>query len=688
MASYSYEPLPPIAEQGQTPPFTRLMCLNPGSGEQPLECTLSIIDPTNSPVRYEALSYVWGTERAENPIRCHGGTISITANLERALRDLRLPYLIRPLWVDAICINQQDVDERARQVAYMRLVYQHAGRVVVYLGPSDAGRKRAFARARELCDFRAMLLESLPESAHQATFPSQTSTRIDEMMLDALNADPQPKDDLTVLFKSTYFERVWCIQEVAASRECIAKSGDAEINFYDLLSVASLMEPLEIESGQVRPRALKLWLMVHHQRNREYRPDRLQVQGSIGGILLVLMNIRNFKCTDPRDRLFGILGITDEGLEPVLANMDVLITGPTLRAFHTTMQKTFAWLGKKVSTLGPNTEISRRNPAITPNYTKSAMEVYRDFTRFMVRKSPRVLDVLSHVQHTSDPTPGSHPSWVPKFDEPQSCSLIPPRLFIPGIPLTGHYRYFAVLHDCPLRGMPLEPNVLQLDGFRLDVVEAVSDSIGTDLEELREPLPLDQIWSQLFAFPLFPRPRLKYLGGHELLDTAFYVALCAGGSGLLQTMPHIVESLDNDRLKGVEVLAENAKHQALHYLTLLYGCTASTYQDLMPRPGSSVVNVEPTPVYYHMTITNAVLNKRVYRTRSGYLGIGPKFMKPGDQLVVLYGGHTPFILRQIGRDWIFVGDAYVHYWDLMTGQLVDRVRRGRTNIPVETFRLI
>ncbi|RYP53017.1 hypothetical protein DL768_001920 [Monosporascus sp. mg162] len=187
------------------------------------------------------------------------------------------------------------------------------------------------------------------------------------MMLDALNADPQPKDDLTDPFKSTYFERVWCIQEVAASKECIAKSGAAEINFYDLLTVASLIEPLEIESGQVRPRALKLWLMS----------------------------------TDPRDRLFGILGITDEGLEPVLANMDVLITGPTLRAFHTTMQKAFVWLGKKISTLGPNTEISRRNPAITPNYTKSAMEVYRDFTRFM-RSHPGFASLVgAEVQRTS-----------------------------------------------------------------------------------------------------------------------------------------------------------------------------------------------------------------------------------------------------------------------------------------------
>ncbi|RYP01748.1 hypothetical protein DL765_010832 [Monosporascus sp. GIB2] len=159
--------------------------------------------------------------------------------------------------------NYRDVDERARQVAYMRLVYQHAGRVVVYLGPGDAGRKRAFARARELCNFRAMLLESFPESARQATLPSQTSTRIDEMMPEALNADSQPKADLTDLFKSTYFERVWCIQEVAASKECIAKSGDAEINFYDLLSVASLIELLEIESGQIKPKGLKLWITIH-----------------------------------------------------------------------------------------------------------------------------------------------------------------------------------------------------------------------------------------------------------------------------------------------------------------------------------------------------------------------------------------------------------------------------------------
>ncbi len=687
MAPYIYQPLPPIADVGQTPDFTRLMCLSPGLGGQPLECTLCVIDLASSPLRYEALSYVWGIEKAVNPIVCHGGAIPITANLERALRDLRLPNMIRPLWVDAICINQQDMEERARQVAYMRLVYRHAARVVVYLGPGDAGRQRAFARARELCGYRATLLQSFRESCGQDALPPQAYTQIDGMMLEALDAESQTRDDLADLFKTTYFERVWCIQEVAASQSCIGKSGDSEIDFYDLLSLTAMMEAPR--DGKLNPSRLRLWSMIEKRRNEPQNPHKFEAEGSIGGILIVLMNIRNFKSTDPRDRIFGILGITNEGLQPVLANMDALITGGTTGRLLSRAQKAFAWLGRKIDTIGPGMEASRRNPAITPNYTKPAMEVYRDFTRFMVRKSPRVLDVLSHVQHINDPTPatpGSFPSWVPKFDESQSCSLFAPRIFLPGVPLTGHYPYFAVLHDCPLRGPPLEPNILRLDGFRVDTVEAVSDPVRIDLEE---PLPLLQIWSQLFAFPLFPRPTLKYVGGHEQLDAAFYLTLCGGGSGLIVAMAEQFRSLGHDdRLKGMETLVENAKNQARHYVTPLFACPESTYPDLVPHPKSRVIHTDPNPAYYHMAVLNLALNRKVYRTRSGYLGIGPRVMKPGDQLVVLYGGHAPFILRQSGGDWTFVGDAYVHHWDLMTGQMVDRVRRGRTNIAVETFRLV
>ncbi|KAI3324366.1 HET domain protein [Xylariaceae sp. AK1471] len=685
MATYRYEPLPPIAETGRTPPFTRLMCLNPGFGTQTLECTLSVVDLTNSPLRYEALSYVWGTEKARQPLKCHGYDILITQNLEYALQALRHPTLIRPLWVDAVCINQLDLDERVRQIGYMRLVYEYAGRVVVWLGPENPVTESALARARELCEYRAILLQTFRESAGPTTQPAQVDAQVFRMMLEELmmDAEAQSGSDLVKLLESAYFERVWCIQEVVASKECICKSGKIEFNFYDLLSLTRLVAELQ---GRHKPSSpLRFWNQVYEQRSRQWNKHALKVEGAVGKMLHVLMNMRNFQATDPRDRLFAIFGITDEGLEPVLANMDTLVSGNNAHVVSK-MQKAFAWLGKQVESLGPGLEGLRRNPAMTPNYTKPVLEVYRDFTRFMVRKSPRVLDVLSHVQHTRDPIPGTSPwpSWVPRFDEPQSCSFFPQRLFLPGIPLKGHYGYFAQLYDFPLRGSPMEPNVLQLDGFRVDEVASVS---GPTLSSGGEQLPLERVWNDLFAFPLFPRTELKYIGGTEQLDTAFFLTLCGGGIGLVLSMPDQLGEL-NDRLQGISILAEHARNQARGWLASCYGYPESAYPDLMPQ-SKAVRDKDLNPGYYHSAAWAYLFKRRVFRTSQGYLGLGPDLMKPGDHIVSLFGGHFAYVLRQVSlTDWVLVGDCYLHHWDLMTGQLAGLVRRRQVNIPIETFRLV
>ncbi|KAI1753538.1 heterokaryon incompatibility protein-domain-containing protein [Xylaria castorea] len=687
MATYHYEPLPPVSDVGKTTSFTRLMCLSPGTGAQILQCTLSIIDVANSPLRYEALSYVWGTEKAQQPMQCHGYDISITQNLGHALLALRHPTLIRPLWIDAICINQQDIDERARQVVYMKLVYQYASRVIVWLGPENPVTIRGLARARELCEYRSMLLATIREGDDLTAPPTQTNMQVNRMMLETLiaetgsaEASAQSINDLIRLFQITYFQRVWCIQEVVASKECICKSGDIEFDFYNLLSLLGLINEL---GGSQKPYSpLRFWNQIYQQRNRQWNPHALRVEASVGSMLQVLMNMRNFQATDPRDRLFAIFGISDEGLRPVLANMDAIVSGNNTR-FLSTMQRAFVWLGRQADSL----EIHRteRNPAMTPNYTKPVMEVYRDFTRFMLRKSPRVLDVLSHVQHALDPSPvTSWPSWVPKFDEPQSCSFFPHRLFLPGVPLNGHYPYFAQLHDCPLRGIPVEPNTLQLDGFRVDEVASVSGPVRIDEGGT---LPVERLWNDLFAFPLFPRTTLEYIGGLEQLDTAFLLTLCGGGIGMILSMPDQLGEL-GDRLQCLQILAEHARNQARHWLSSSCGFPNSAYQDLMPR-SEAVRGARLNLTYYHVGVWNYIHHRRVFRTRRGYLGLGPDIMKPGDQIVALYGGHIAFVLRQVSViDWVLIGDCYLHHWDLMSGQLAELVRTGRTNISVETFRLI
>jgi hypothetical protein len=153
MDRYWYQPLPPIQEMGRTPPFTRLMTLAAGNAADPLRCSLAIIN-VEDPPRYEALSYVWGKNTSESRLWCDGRPLTITPNLDRALRSLRLPTLARRLWVDAICIDQQNVEERTRQVQYMRLIYKHATQSIVWLGPKTTGVEQAFDLAWSLSRIR------------------------------------------------------------------------------------------------------------------------------------------------------------------------------------------------------------------------------------------------------------------------------------------------------------------------------------------------------------------------------------------------------------------------------------------------------------------------------------------------------------------------------------------------------
>ncbi|KAF8856107.1 hypothetical protein BDZ45DRAFT_559062, partial [Acephala macrosclerotiorum] len=116
----------------------RVLQLFPGSGEDPISCHL-IKKPIVKCGTPEALSYTWGQELATEIIRIDGKELLVTPNLHAALRRLRqdlplplpLAMLPRTLWIDAICINQEDPHERAEQVGLMRRIYKRASRLVI-----------------------------------------------------------------------------------------------------------------------------------------------------------------------------------------------------------------------------------------------------------------------------------------------------------------------------------------------------------------------------------------------------------------------------------------------------------------------------------------------------------------------------------------------------------------------------
>ena len=86
---------------------------------------------------YEALSYTWGDTSHLAAIKVDGCIYPVTSNLESALRALRDPEKAKVFWVDAICINQSDINEQGQQVRIMWDIYSSAERAVVWLGPEE-----------------------------------------------------------------------------------------------------------------------------------------------------------------------------------------------------------------------------------------------------------------------------------------------------------------------------------------------------------------------------------------------------------------------------------------------------------------------------------------------------------------------------------------------------------------------
>lgn len=117
--------------------FIRLLHLKPASDARaPIRATLTI-DRLRPEIFYEALSYCWGDLSVSESINVDGKILAVTTNLAAALRSLRRSVERRVIWIDAICINQSNIEEKNRQVSLMREIYAHSCITIVWQGPSD-----------------------------------------------------------------------------------------------------------------------------------------------------------------------------------------------------------------------------------------------------------------------------------------------------------------------------------------------------------------------------------------------------------------------------------------------------------------------------------------------------------------------------------------------------------------------
>ena len=192
MPSFQYESLP-------EPDSIRFLILEPSPDHSsPIQCSLihttlaicknDIID------HYTALSYVWGDPGASHDILVDGKSFKVTINLFHALGDLRDKVRVRRLWIDAICIDQLNIDERNIQVRIMGTIYGRAQHTVIYLGPSTKG------------------IDALFEELSVVLASDQIGSG-----WDAFEAPPMLQLVREGILSRPWFTRVWIYQELVLS---------------------------------------------------------------------------------------------------------------------------------------------------------------------------------------------------------------------------------------------------------------------------------------------------------------------------------------------------------------------------------------------------------------------------------------------------------------------------------------
>ncbi|KAL8916279.1 MAG: hypothetical protein Q9208_008608 [Pyrenodesmia sp. 3 TL-2023] len=683
MSHYCYQPLPPIAKWGMTPPFTRLMLLAPGNGLDPLVCSLTIVDIQNAP-QYEALSYVWGHDLASQPVWCEGGFIPIKSNLDVALRNLRLPGQSRRLWVDALCIDQGNTSERTRQVGYMRLVYKHAARTIVWLGLKSPGIEEVFQLAELVADLKSVHQPSPSAGSLPADEPATDESMLElPLITEVFNAHLETVTRLMDFFERQYFMRIWCVQEIVVSSWCTAKCEDLEVNFMSLLS--TIIHVYMRRSSFLTGQPFQCWnfLYMLKQPGRSNVPNLYghEIEGSVGPLRFLLASTRDFQATDARDKVFSLLGISDEGLMPVLGQTTVFLadSDSLMARLWRQVQRRVANRAERLNETRPGKDFGR-NRALKADYSKSTVEVYRDLTRFLMRSSRGMLGVLSHVQHIEDPsTSDTFPSWVPKWHQPWSASIIGDVGFYVAGMCNGHSRSFATIHDNHLSRPSVRPDILSIGGYYVDQVISVSPVFEC---AIGEELPIQAAWSHLFDAPFSQLAPHPYRTG-EILQMAFCQSLQAGwlGSALNRGPESVLRVAFTPNLK--DRFTQQAHADAAAYVLLcLSDChpLTSVLESLQHAAarGSSVHYTQGARIICH--------SRRVYMTQKGFLGIGPKIMKNGDEVCVLFGGRVPYILRPVQDHHVFIGETYVHDEDVMLGKLITAVQSHK-QLPTVTYEI-
>ena len=416
---YSYNQLPKDRS------MIRLIELLGGDDPQ-IHCKMHVVDledtrslPGNGRRgKYEALSYTWQSQTLSNYIICDGKVLYVTQILYDALRTLRRVTTSRFLWIDQLCINQEDVIERNCQVRLMRIIYNRAELVIAWLGLENDYTAAAFQLVQTIFTKHVspdVSLDAEPEDIW------------DKQQMDAMGLPHFPSfawEALARLFERPYFRRTWVVQEIVVASDTIIKCGSFTINWECVEYIARSL----LATGWIR--ALKKvygpnCIPNYVQTISNIKASFSELKGGPGIQLSLLLNAsRRFGATDPRDKAIALVGLADPRS-----------------------------LGSSATTV--------------LDYSKSVENLFTEVTGHLMTRE-RSLNLLSSVEDILDRVFMYLPSWVPNYSIWQRHTILGSSIRVP------HLNFHAAGNSPVVARWQTGSRVLGLDGIFYDTIETVS----------------------------------------------------------------------------------------------------------------------------------------------------------------------------------------------------------------------
>ena len=605
--------------------------------EEGIQCTL--FKATIS-VKFATVSYVWGDPTDTEEIRVNDAPFQATKNLVALLRqlrgrDFRLPiaqepsqemslqreaqFMALPFWVDAICINQSDKRERSSQVAMMKQLYQSAVVNFSWLGP-EAEDSDAAMGAFSLFDEELSRLELDLDPA----WLERNEDILGKATTDRESALPNVVWTAVLnVFHRPYWQRVWTFQEAVLPQSvCVlcgsmACSLDSVLNLCDwLLKYPRDRCPISMEPGlwQVLKyythnlSCFNLMLRIILVRRQLHMMDSRKILDDDFPIFRFAIDLR---ATDPRDFIYGILGVLDLPIHPDYEKSVKLVFTEISRVG--VKQGYFSDI-MAISGLS-EAEGSQRQEWCLPSWVPEWSNVHAE----------------NHISLSSagpdeDSEDSSRMPWVAGDDSLRAPGFVSDVVVFTGATFSEENYYFQVCHVLYQIGLTNQyatgiPNLQAI--FRV----IVSNLHPGTSQQLESSGPSNE---SLFL------GMLQHLVGMSLYDDSMNIqdALFDLGIGVGADFAASFES----RVLGGASAGKNGRP---------YASELDVFQGLSSFPRD---------------VTASLLRRvgtKFFRTQNGHLGLGPSAIMTGDSVCLLSQCRMPVLLRKKEDFHIHVGNCFV-----------------------------